>query len=251
MLFRYSCVLSASKAPQPPFLLCRPSDPLARRGRSASLKSAPPETRGVRAAVHRHHDDGGVVEIGIMRIGVLERPAAGTHVRALVRPVADTSSTCRGASQSRPARALAQRLVAAHLDQRMARPAPCPRPARRRAGNRPRRPLTTSSLSIGWRAIARLAGGRADSRARRTSSRVLAIAGKMAPSPSSPFSRSVTKATASSIARLRGPHGKGGSVIAEQRVDAREAPRTRTRFWCGAVARARCAPAARRTARRS
>ena len=27
-------------------------------------------------AIHRHHDDGGVVEIGIVRVGVLEGPSA-------------------------------------------------------------------------------------------------------------------------------------------------------------------------------
>ena len=39
-------------------------------------------------AVHRHDDDGGVVEVGVMRIGVLERPAARPHVGPLRGPVA-------------------------------------------------------------------------------------------------------------------------------------------------------------------
>ena len=39
-------------------------------------------------ALHAHDDDGGVVEIGIMRIGILEGPAAGPHSRALECPVA-------------------------------------------------------------------------------------------------------------------------------------------------------------------
>ena len=41
---------------------------------------------------------------------------------------------------------------------------------------------------------------------------VLAIAGKMAPSPSSPFSRSVTKLTARSIAVRRPDFGSLGSI---------------------------------------
>jgi hypothetical protein len=40
----------------------------------------------------------------------------------------------------------------------------------------------------------------------------LAIGGKIAPSPSSPFSRSSTKATAASIARARSFFGNSGSI---------------------------------------
>ena len=39
-------------------------------------------------AIHRHDHDGGVVEIGIMGIVVLERPAARPHVGAFHGPVA-------------------------------------------------------------------------------------------------------------------------------------------------------------------
>src|SRR5262245_65120547 len=40
-------------------------------------------------AVHRHDNDGCVVEVGIMWIGVLERPAARSNIRAACRPVSD------------------------------------------------------------------------------------------------------------------------------------------------------------------
>ena len=39
-------------------------------------------------AVHRHRHDGGVVEIGIMRVGVLEGPAARPDVGTPSGPVA-------------------------------------------------------------------------------------------------------------------------------------------------------------------
>ena len=39
-------------------------------------------------AIHRHDDDRGVVDVGIMRVGVLERPSARPHVRTPHRPVA-------------------------------------------------------------------------------------------------------------------------------------------------------------------
>ena len=85
MLLRNSWVLSASKAPQPPSLDCRPSIHSRARAMAAIV--------GARLAVllrarHGHDDDGGVVEIGVMRVGVLEGPAAGPHLRALEGPVA-------------------------------------------------------------------------------------------------------------------------------------------------------------------
>ena len=63
----------------------QPLDPFARaRDRVAMVRCAvrPP----ARGAVHRHRDDGGVVEIGIMRIGILKRPAARPHMRAFAPP---------------------------------------------------------------------------------------------------------------------------------------------------------------------
>src|SRR4029077_10081958 len=38
-------------------------------------------------AIHCHDDDGGIVEIWIMWIGILEGPAARAHLRAPVRPI--------------------------------------------------------------------------------------------------------------------------------------------------------------------
>ena len=55
------------------------------RARSAS-KSLRPES--FCSAIHRHGDDGGVVDIGIMRIGVLERPAAGAQIGPPRDPIA-------------------------------------------------------------------------------------------------------------------------------------------------------------------
>ena len=40
-------------------------------------------------AIHRHGHDGGVVEVGIISVFILERPAAGAKAGALVGPVAD------------------------------------------------------------------------------------------------------------------------------------------------------------------
>ena len=50
-------------------------DPLARAfERDAKILT----TRRFLHAIHGHGDDGGIVDVGIMRIGILERPAAGT-----------------------------------------------------------------------------------------------------------------------------------------------------------------------------
>ena len=74
---------------------------------------------GAPRAIHRHHHDRGVVEVGIIGIVVLEGPAAGAHVRPLHRPVAlDVQHLPR----LQPVEALLgrrQRLLAAGLEQRM------------------------------------------------------------------------------------------------------------------------------------
>ena len=49
-----------------------------------------------------------------------------------------------------------------------------------------------------------------------------------------PLSRSVTKATALSIARLRGPFGMNGSSARSTMSIARK-PRNQIHFWCGAL----------------
>ena len=164
--------------------------------------------------------------------GTPSRPAARPGAAAAQSPL--TSSTCSGLSQSRPAVRRRDRLLAAGLEQRVRGQRGVPH--RRDAG-----------LAIGLvllddqqlveraRARSRGADGRADSRARRTSSRELAIAGKIAPSPSSPLSRSVTKATALSIARWRGRFGKKRLERAQHDVDRRGRTRNQDHFWCGAL----------------
>ena len=84
-------------------LALQADDPLARRGRwprrSPRAPSAPP------GAVHGHGHHGGVVEVGIVGVAVLEGPAAGAHVGTRARPSRpSTSSTCSGFSQSSAAR---------------------------------------------------------------------------------------------------------------------------------------------------
>src|SRR5207248_952501 len=41
---------------------------------------------GPRESVHRRHDGGRIVEMGIMRVGILKCPATGTHMRPPPRP---------------------------------------------------------------------------------------------------------------------------------------------------------------------
>ena len=156
--------LSASNAPQPPFWLCRPTI------HSAARAIGPEVARRSTCAIHRHHHHGGVVEIGIMRIGILERPAARPHVRALAAQSPSTSSICCGASQSRPCRPAPASALAADLEQRMAGQRRVPH--RRHAGLAIGLVLlTTRSFSIDLPRDRALGMVRPDSRARRTSSR--------------------------------------------------------------------------------
>ena len=74
--------MSASNDPQPPLRLCMPMTHSAARS-IASRVAGPVE------AVERQRDGGGVVEIGVMRVGVLEGPAAGPQPGPRRRPVAD------------------------------------------------------------------------------------------------------------------------------------------------------------------
>ena len=39
--------------------------------------------------VHRHDGNCGIIEIGIVGIGILKRPATGPHMRPSCRPIAD------------------------------------------------------------------------------------------------------------------------------------------------------------------
>ena len=97
----------------------QPDDPFARAGdRFRVALLIRPGDLAV-GAVHRHRHDRRVVEIGIMRIGVLERPASRPGVRPLRRPVADDVEDLQGLqpleSSARPTPAL----VVAGFEQRM------------------------------------------------------------------------------------------------------------------------------------
>src|SRR5208282_380552 len=63
-------------------------DPFARArdrlGMSVGARAQAPPIR----AVHRHRHYGGVVEVGIMRVGVLEGPAARPNIRTSRGPIA-------------------------------------------------------------------------------------------------------------------------------------------------------------------
>ena len=201
-------------------------------------------------AIHRQRHHRGVVDVGIMRIGVLERPAAGAHIRPPRDPVAaDVEHLLRleplqplGDRAAAPRR---RRSPAAH-----GRRARCPRSATRKAADRPRphaRP--EASRSRGARSPA--ADDPADSPARRTSSRCSPSPDRSPPSPSSPLSRSTTQATAASIARCRVHFGE--HRLARRAADCRRRGRTRTapRSAAAPSAPAQASPAARGTVRRS
>ena len=94
--------MSASNAAQPPLRLCRPQ--IHSRARSIAWRETI-DGRALSAPVHSHHDDGGVVEIRVMRIGELKRPAAGTHVRPARAPIADDIQLLAGQQPFRPAAA--------------------------------------------------------------------------------------------------------------------------------------------------
>ena len=120
-------------------------------------------------AVHRHDDDGGVVEIGIVRVAVLERPAAGTHVGPPLAPVALRVELLQRLQPAQSAAAQRRPRRRPGPPAWPGRQAPYPRPGRRRAGSRPRRrgrPAACRSSGGPWRSR----DDPADSPARRTSS---------------------------------------------------------------------------------
>ena len=91
---------------------------------------------GAVEAVERHRHHGGVVDIGIMRVGVLEGPAAGPHTRPPRRPVADDVEHLALGPASRARAAPPPRPRAARPPSARARQVRYPTPARRKAGNR-------------------------------------------------------------------------------------------------------------------
>ena len=85
--------------------------------------------------------------------------------------------------------------------------------------------MTTNSFSIDRRAMAR--ADRSPQAEQSNIITLLAIAGKIAPRPSSPLSRSPTQATAASIARCAGAFGKKRLGRAQHIVDDAEEPEPR------------------------
>ena len=77
--------LSASNAAQPPSELCMPSS---QRSASFDRRFTAPVAAG-HGSQGEHHL-GGVVDVGVVDVGELERPAAGLQLRAAHRPVAAT-----------------------------------------------------------------------------------------------------------------------------------------------------------------
>ena len=160
-------VVGVERAPAAvPALQVRGSIPARARSRGDDRSSASTLSR----AIHRQRHHGGVVDVGIMRVGVLERPAAGAHMR----PPRDPVAAARRASAS--ARAIAAPWRPAAAPRRRRSPAAhgtrarYPRSARRKAGNRPRlhaRPAASRRSG----APPPAADDPADSPARRTSSR--------------------------------------------------------------------------------
>ena len=71
-------------------------------------------------AIHRHHHHRGVVDVGIMRIGVLERPAARAHVRPPRDPIALDVEHLIGPQPFEPLHDPPHRLLVAGLQQRVA-----------------------------------------------------------------------------------------------------------------------------------
>ena len=120
-------------------------------------------------AVHRHDDDGGVVEIGVVRIAVLERPAAGTHVGPPLAPVALRVELLQRFQPAQPRRARQRPRRRPGPPAWPGRQVRYPRPGRRRAGSRPRRrgrPAACRSSGGPWHSR----DDPRDSPARRTSS---------------------------------------------------------------------------------
>ena len=121
-------------------------------------------------AIHRHHHHGGVVDVRIVRIGVLERPAAGADIGPPRDPVAFDIQDLLAAPAIRGPCAPASAPGRRPLRARHGRRARCPRSAIRKAGNSPH-PRAPPAASRSTRARWRVADDPPDSPARRTSSR--------------------------------------------------------------------------------
>src|SRR5438067_3612801 len=71
-------------------------------------------------AVHRQRNDGGVVDVRVMCIVVLEGPSAGSHVRTRLRPIALYVQDLPGLEPFEALVDFRQRLLAAGFEQRVA-----------------------------------------------------------------------------------------------------------------------------------
>ena len=141
MWFRWKWVFSGSNAPQPPSLALHADDPVARAGDCVGV-------RRVAVAMQQHADDGGVVDVGIMRIVVLERPAARGAVRAArTAQSPSTSSDLRCAQPGAGGRRPSGTAAPCRLRRWRGRRGRCPTPATGRAGNRRGPSSTTSSCA--------------------------------------------------------------------------------------------------------
>ncbi len=119
--------------------------------------------------VHRHDHDSGIIEIGIVGVGVLERPSARPHVRTFHGPVTLENELLL---RKQPVEALAgvvQRLRPAGLEQRVTGQRGIP--DRRYAGLAVGLILSDHQKPVEFRALSpRAAGAPAETPALRTSS---------------------------------------------------------------------------------
>ena len=125
---------SLSNAPQPPSSFCIASSHRLPAGDRPRGARGPRPRRGTRTRRASREDLGGVVGVGVTLVGVLEVPAApGASARAGLRPVARLLHF----AIEQPARGPAQRRIVGGRRPRRPAPAmraPCPRPARSKAG---------------------------------------------------------------------------------------------------------------------
>ena len=123
------------------------------------------EMRQIAIAMQQHADDGGVIDIGVMRIGILECPAARPQSWPTHRPVADHIQDLPLAQPRAAAWPCRHPPPPSHDPQ-----ARCPRPATGRAGNR-RDPARSPAACAPPARRSRQPGAPVDSPACRTSSR--------------------------------------------------------------------------------
>ena len=77
---------------------------------------------GIRAlhAIHRHHHDRGIIDVRVVRIGVLKRPAAGTDIGPPRDPIAFDVEDLPGHQPFKTFAGVRRRVLATDLEQGMA-----------------------------------------------------------------------------------------------------------------------------------